>query len=350
MTTDFDRETDEKCEVIRINWINPEVDLGFDPGLLLNRIWIQSKNPKSVEAKNLVWTRLNELNRVNPLKKLYFEADIACSIAKQDLRRLALLTFVSRDSIVDQSWFLTKNNFDVIESHLRLANVAIANYCKVASDRLTHYADVEKKPDMQYLLKQYARGSNMEIKPCVMKATSAVELLSNSLFADEKRIFSTFFNKDTKDFQAMRDRSISDQGRAQPVSLDDRDVSSGALFDAIPALKARSLVFQKVLINFEKQGVVLDTAARGLYRLFFLDDEPSTLMALTEHKNWPFLVSIFNQPTKFFTAKTFSQFLLNLGEGLGCLKSKDEVLEHIIKSLVKTFPDVFKGERLTKVI
>ena len=106
MTTDFDRETDEKCEVIRINWINPEVDLGFDPGLLLNRIWIQSKNPKSVEAKNLVWTRLNELNRVNPLKKLYFEADIACSIAKQDLRRLALLTFVSRDSIVDQSWFL----------------------------------------------------------------------------------------------------------------------------------------------------------------------------------------------------------------------------------------------------
>ena len=190
----------------------------------------------------------------------------------------------------------------------------------------------------------------MEIKPCVMSGTSAVALMANSLFADENRIFSTFFNKDSKDFQAMGDRSISDQGRGKPASLDDLDVCTAALCDAIPALKARSLVNQKVLINFERQGEALDTAARGLCRLFFLNDEPSTLMALTEHKHWPLMVSIFNQPTKFFTAKTFSQFLLNLGEGLGWSMSKNDAISLIIKALVKTFPDVFTGERLSKVI
>lgn len=222
---------------------------------------------------------------------------------------------------------------------IKVQTVAMRDHKKLTQSQLLILWDLMSFPLVNY-------------KRMTISRNKIEDLWIETMVLSKTKRFSLFFDSvmpSTLDF--LRDKQVIEGGDGTPIGVEQLTTSESLEIQSLPVFTMRRIA-KSVTADGIRKGLTfprLNKMGNGIKYLFMLDVPLYQLNDLASNPKWPLLVSVFNQ-LEFFDTASLKLFLYNLGsEGVPKCTAAEAVAQ-TLWILKKTFPEVFVGERLEKVL
>lgn len=284
------------------------------------------------------------------VKKVLKQVQNQCDQFLDFLEEHTWYHFRHSDAPLMGTWLIDAKN-EEFEDIYWTTNGVVSGYwnivCHLAKEELGNLTQSQS-----LLLGELTRTCFGKFSYVTMSQKALEHLWIENMVYSKAHMFRRFFDKDMPSkLVFLRDKQVIEAVDGTPIGSDPLTKQESTKIETLPVFVARRMA-KNILGDGVRKGLTfpaLSKCGQGIKYLFMLDVPLYLLNDLSNNSKWPLLVSLFNR-MEFFDTASLYQYLHNLGT-YGVPKfTANEAVAQILWILKKTFPDVFVGERLDKVL